>query len=157
MAYDYQLGPDGQRPDKPTISSPQYSAHVIDNTPTFTFIVPSDPQGDKLVFAIEVANNKDFTSPISIESRLSGPGLNDNGYWEYDSTGSNDFVTLPASGILASSFAGRKVKASFPPNRRLSTGKYYWRVLVSDNSVFPIYINQFVLNQLKIGPSNLLP
>jgi hypothetical protein len=154
MAYIFQLGQVGQRPDPPVAMKPVNTVHIIDNTPSFTFEIPSDPQSDRIVFCIEMATDLNFTNIVgAIESRFNSV-LEIGGYWEYDSTGSNNFVPMSNVGISSLTYAGRKAIASFPPNMKFNPGTYYWRVLVSDeqlNQNHPPYLNQFNNGQEIMG------
>lgn len=117
-------------PGAPGIVSPADSYFTKDQTPTFTGTIP-DPVagGGKLHFKLEIDTDPSFGSPTVFESRLDQTG------WEYDSTGTGNWVDLPQGGVDVVSdptLIGNQVRYTIQTTDRLSRAIYYWRMTAGD-------------------------
>ena len=107
-------------PDAPTLVSPFDNARLGDGasstTPTLSWNVPDDPDGDNLDFKVQWDDDDDFASPINtIESRLNTTGFS---------------PTPPlAEGTGSCSYA-----INSQSEGALSNGTYWWRAAAYDGS-----------------------
>ena len=114
-------------PGTPTLINPISGIQIEDNTPTLSFVIPSDADNDQLVFMAEL----DTTNPIDtgsddylkMESRL------EQGIWQYDNGSS--FVDMPTAGV-GSTYYGNTATVTVEAADRLANDIWYWRISVSD-------------------------
>lgn len=55
-------------PPRPTLLSPADASTTTHSTPTFTWTLVRDPEGDTVIFQLQVDDNPDFSSP-AIDTR----------------------------------------------------------------------------------------
>ncbi len=99
-------------PTATVLSFPENNSFIIDNTPSLSFTVPVDEDGDALHFKVEIAKESSFTNQISgspFESRISAMGFS---------------PTPPMAEGMGS--------CSFTLQAPLAEGIYYWRVSAWD-------------------------
>jgi len=114
-------------PSQPVLNSPVSGVQVNDNTPSLSFTIPSDVDGDSLVFQIELDTNNPI-NPLSsdykkFESRLG------EGEWQY--WNGSSYTEIPSAGISASVY-GSNALFTVPNASRLRNAIWYWKVSVSD-------------------------
>lgn len=130
-------------PDQPVLISPIAGVRTADNTPTLTFVVPTDPSNNNLVFSVEL----DTVNPINpsssdykkYESRLK------QGTWLYWNAGAN--IDMPTAG-LGPTFYGTDASVTIPNVNRLRNAVWYWKICVS-NELGCCEFNQGILGQKK--------
>src|SRR4029077_6673967 len=61
-----------QSPAVPTLSSPDDNAATPDTTPAFSWAAATDPDGDTVTYDIQVDNDSDFSSPLSLSPTSTG-------------------------------------------------------------------------------------
>jgi len=107
-----------QPPEAPILASP-LDGVLVNATPTLTWNVPSDPDGNNLHFKVEISTVVDFTGKVTIfESKISTFGFS---------------PTPPVSqGMGTCGYV-------FQPNDALTDGIYYWRVNAWDGTVYGKY------------------
>lgn len=114
-------------PGAVVLVAPISGVRVADNTPTLTFIVPSDPNNKSIVFRVEL----DTVNPVNpsssdykkFESRLS------QGTWQYWNGGL--IQDIPTGG-LGPTFYGTDATFTVPNVSRLRNAIWYWKVCVSN-------------------------
>ncbi|MBN1347886.1 T9SS type A sorting domain-containing protein [candidate division KSB1 bacterium] len=101
-------------PGTPELAQPTDGTELNDETPTLSWSVPSDPNGDQLHFKVEIANDDDFAMPIAgspFESRFSSSGFS------------------PTPPVTEGSGT-----CSFTLTSSLADGDYWWRVTARDGT-----------------------
>jgi hypothetical protein len=130
-------------PDVPILNSPIGGVRITDNTPSLSFVIPSDGDNDNLVFQIEFDTNNVIDVNSSdykiFESRLS------QGDWKY--WNGSSFVDMSSAGV-SFEFYGNDVIFTIPNINRLRNAIWYWRVSVSDNLTCCVF-NNGVFSQNK--------
>lgn len=116
------------RPETPTIISPEDNYFRKDETPTFQFAIPNPKAGNsKLHFRVQLDTEDTFDTSelVTFRSNIDQVG------WEYDTDGNGNFAQIPYGGIDIPSdptLIGNTVKFTIQTDERLSQNKYYWRV-----------------------------
>jgi hypothetical protein len=130
-------------PTIPVLNSPISGVRITDNTPSLSFVIPSDSNNDNLVFQIEFDTNNVIDVNSSdykiFESRLS------QGDWKY--WNGSSFVDMSSAGV-SFEFYGNDVIFTIPNINRLRNAIWYWRVSVSDNLTCCVF-NNGVFSQNK--------
>jgi hypothetical protein len=113
-------------PTAPVLSSPISGVIIADNTPTLSFVVPSDTDNDNLVFRVELDTNNPVNPSSSdykkYESRLG------QGVWQY---WDGDLLQMPTAGLGPAHY-GTDATFTVPSTGRLRNSTWYWKVCVSD-------------------------
>ena len=91
-------------PPVPTLSGPIDGVATNDTTPTFTWNSVTDPEGDTVTYEIQIDNNSDFSSPVSLSPTATGLGTT-----TYTPT-----TTLTAGHAPAPSTSGGSVRPTAP-------------------------------------------
>ena len=114
-------------PNAPVLNSPINLVRIADNTPSLSFVIPSDPDNDSLVFQVELDTNNPIY-PSSTDYKKFESRLNE-GVWQY--WNGNSYSDMPSAGVGASSY-GSDALFTVPNVNRLRNAIWYWKVSVSD-------------------------
>jgi hypothetical protein len=114
-------------PGIPILINPINGEQIADNSPTLSFIIPTDADNNNLVFKVELDTNNPIQPAsgnyLKYESRLQ------EGAWRYDN--GSGFVEMPAAGV-GSAFYGNTAMITIPVSDKLSNNTWYWKISVSD-------------------------
>jgi hypothetical protein len=126
----------GSSPDSPNLSQPIDNSYINENTPSFTWYVPSDVDGDPLHFKVEISADNSFTNQIPdspFESQINPLNF-------------NPFPPLPQ---------GRGT-CSFTVPSQLSNGDYWWRVAAWDGKNYGATSEEWKFT-IEITPMYITP
>lgn len=103
-----------QPPNAPSPVSPADALSTTDTTPTLTWDVPSDADGDSLHFKVEISTTSDFSSGVAT-------------YESKENTTGFDPTPPVAQGTGTCSYTVQSA---------LANGTWYWRVITWDGTVY---------------------
>lgn len=125
-------------PNQPTLLDPTYYQKVYGNIIILTFTIPSDLDGDTLIFKAEVDTSNPISSLSSdyrsYESRFSQDRDYGHGVWQVENGSCWDSaITFPnsAAGSIGRVILTEKHAVDYPD----VSGDYYYQILVSDQLV----------------------
>ncbi len=120
-------------PAQMTLVSPADGYFDKLQTQTFIGVIPNPVGGNSNVhFKIEFADNANFSSPTAFESK------NDQTGWQFDSTGSGNWVAVPIGGVDIPSdptLIGRQIRFTIQQEDYLTLGTRNWRMYCGGISV----------------------
>ena len=123
LNYELQLT-QNTLPNLPVISSEDNARYDNNRVVYWTWVVPTDPDGDNIHFEIQWGQNSDFLGTTKTYSTLNAV---DRSAFSYESS-PNSWQSFPSTGITPLNY-GKKCRIRVTMT---NDSKYYWRVRATD-------------------------